>query len=185
MCAAVRLGASSPPKLVEGKFVLLAIFGLGMAAAGGGWWYQHSLQRRPLDLWGHEAANLILNAGDVKLCRFQPPTEGTQSTVIEAVGAAFELLDCKDAAGIRGMLNLRHSLLSDYSFDWTDSAGGAQDWRYALRFRDDDHTATLLVSTDFHYALLVETGAKASIRPIARGVRDVIEQTSIATGTRQ
>lgn len=174
--------ASSPPKLVEGKYVLLAVFALSAAAAGGGWWYQHSLQRRPLKLWGHEAAQLMLSAEDVELCRLEPASHDMPSTAIVADGHAFQPLDCKNAGGIRGILHLRHSLLSDYSFDWTDTASGEDDWRYSLRFRDGEKTATLFISADFRYALLVETGAKACIKPIARGIKDVIGEEGTTAG---
>ncbi|MGH8164484.1 MAG: hypothetical protein ACREP1_09145, partial [Rhodanobacteraceae bacterium] len=53
---------------------------------------------------------------------------------------------------------------------------GDRDWRYALRFSDGDRTANLFVSADFQYALLAETGAAASIRPIANGVEQLFRE---------
>ncbi|HET6883281.1 MAG TPA: hypothetical protein VFI31_24135 [Pirellulales bacterium] len=164
------------PKQMEGKYVLFAIVLLGVAGGGGGWWYHQHLQRRPLILWGAEAANLILRAPDVELCRLQKkaPAGGASINLLVANGETYEATDCKDATRMRGFLHLRHSLLNDYSFDWSDPESAQREWRYVLRFRDGPKTATILVSDDFGYVQLAETGAKACIQPIAEGVEQVL-----------
>lgn len=164
------------PKHLGSKLILLAVLAMSLAGAGGGWWYQQSLQRRPLQLWGHEAATLMLRAPTVELWRLKPVTEGKPAAIrIAAQGDAFEAGKRIDVSRAPGFLHLRHSLLSDYSFDWLESASDKHDWRYALRFADNERTATVLFSDDFHYALLEETGAAASIKPIAAGVEKLFD----------
>jgi hypothetical protein len=164
------------PKHLASKLMLLAMLAISLAGAGGGWWYQQSLQRRPIQLWGHEAATLMLRAPTVELWRLKPVINGEPASIrITAQGDAFEADKRIDVSRAPGFLHLRHSLLSDYSFDWSDSASGKRDWRYALRFADKERTATVLFSGDFHYALLVETGAAASIQPIAAGVEKLFD----------
>ncbi|HVA49056.1 MAG TPA: hypothetical protein VNH11_22025 [Pirellulales bacterium] len=109
-------------------------------------------------------------------------TNGALSNAIKADGHAYEPLDCVDAGRMPGFLHLRHSLLNDYSFDWADAASGEHDWGYLIRFRDDAKTATLLISRDFGYALLVETGAKACVRPVGPGIEQVLGDRSRASG---
>jgi hypothetical protein len=165
----------SLPREVEGKYVLLVVFFLGLAGAGGGWLYHQRLQRRPLALWGSEAANLILRAPDVEFCRLKRASEGALSSQVIATNReTFETTDCHDAARIRGFLHLRHSLLNDFSFDWSDAATGKHDWQYVVRFRDGDQTATLLISADFNYVMLVEREATISVMPIAAGLKEVL-----------
>ncbi|HVX16100.1 MAG TPA: hypothetical protein VHC22_33250 [Pirellulales bacterium] len=162
------------PGQMAGRYVLLAVFGLGLAGAGGGWWYQHSLQRHPLQLWGGDAARLILRANNAELCRLGRAVELVPPGAIVAEGEPYRVDKCVDAARIPGFLHLRHSLVNDYSFDWNDADTVGHDWGFALRFREGEQSATVLLSADFQYALLVETGGKACIRPIARGVREIV-----------
>ena len=160
------------PKLVEGKYVLIAVLALGIAGSGAGWWYHRSLQRRPLKLWGREAATLFLQAAQVELLRLGPihPLASSSPDLVTSQGDAFRVLQRVNVSGARGLLHLRHALLSDYSFDWTESTEGGRNWPFALHFRDGTTTATLLISDDFHYAMLAERGTVASIRPMSDGV---------------
>lgn len=162
------------PRMIEGKHALLAVLAIGVVGAGAGWWYQHSLQRRPLALWGGNAARLMLYAPDVAFCELeQTPGEPSSDSIVIAGERYFEH-DRQDAARRPGFIHLRNSLLHDYGFDWSDAATGARRWRSMLRFRQDDQTATLVFSDDFQYVMLVETGATACLRPIASGMRDVL-----------
>ena len=169
---------SPPPRLISGKYVLLAVVALGLAGAAGGWWYQHHLQRRALELWGAGAARLILSASDVQLCRIEPSVGDAKSIGITVDGKGYWANDCIDATRIPGFLHLRHSLLNSYSFDWNDVASGDHHWRYAIRFRDGDQTASILISADFSYAMLAEAGSRACIKPIAHGIEQVFGQPS-------
>ncbi|HEX7375477.1 MAG TPA: hypothetical protein VF278_00115 [Pirellulales bacterium] len=165
------------PRMIEGKHALLAVLAIGVVGAGAGWWYQHGLQRRPLALWGGNAARLILYAPEVAFCELeQSPGESSSNSVVIAGEPYFEH-GCQDVARRPGFIHLRNSLLHDYSFDWSDTAAGARRWRSMLRFRQDDQTATLVFTDDFQYVMLVETGATACLRPIASGLRDVLRPT--------
>jgi hypothetical protein len=166
-------------RLTNEKYALLIVVVLGVSGAAGGWWYQQSLQRRPLQLWGHDAARLVLQAPRVELWRLKPlaKTDSAKADLTTADGEAFRIVDRIDVSQARGFLHLRHSLVSDHSFDWPPRVGADREsWRYALRFSDGDHVATLLISDDFHHAMLAETGAEASIGPIADGIEELINE---------
>lgn len=169
--------SNTPPRLIDGKYALLVVIALGVAGAGGGWWYQHNLQRHSLELWGHDAARLMLNAPEVDLCTLEQTSGTSLSTKIVIEGQSYVTEDCGSVAGRRGFVHLRHSLLNDYSFDWPDPAAGAKRWRYLLRFRDGEKTARLVLADDFHYAMLLETGATACIKPIAAGMKTVLHES--------
>jgi hypothetical protein len=170
--------SDTAPRLVEGKYVLLAVLAIGIAGAGGGWWYHQSLQRRPLKLWGRDAARLILQAPDVEFCQLQPAADQSQPATIFIDEKSYEVHGCRNVARRPGFLHLRHSLMNDYSFDWSDSPVRLMRCKYLLRFRDGEKTATLAVADDYEYAKLLETGATGSIRPIASGMADVLSQES-------
>ena len=167
------------PKFIDGKLALLLVAALGVAGAAGGWWYQQSLQRRPIRLWGREAAVLFVNAPQAELWRLeaQPNTPSGTVDFVAADGQAFRVLEKVNVSQARGFLHLRHSLLSDHSFEWSpDAPSGRRDWRYALRFTDGDRGATLLVSDDFQHAMLAETSAEASTRPIGTGLKELFAE---------
>lgn len=168
----------SPPKLIDGKYVLLVVLAVGLAGSGGGWWYHQSLQRRPLQLWRGEAAGLFLQAPRVELWQVEKvnPPASPPHQLTTANGDAYRVLKRTNVSRAPGFLHLRHSLLNHYSFNWSDAADGERDWRYALRFVDGVRAATLLVSADFQYAMLAESGAAASIRPIAGGVELLLNE---------
>lgn len=166
--------ADAPPRLIDGKYVLIAVLALGLAGAGGGWWYQHRLQRRPLELWGRDAARLILHASEVDFCRLRQTPGASHATAVVLDGQSYLAEDCQSVAGRPGLVHLRHSLLTDFSFDWSDRVSGAKSWQFLLRFRDGQRTASLALADDFRYARLLESGAGACIQPIASGVKSVL-----------
>lgn len=167
---------NAPPRLIDGKYVLLAVFILGLAGAGGGWWYQHNLQRRPLELWGSDAARLILYSPEVEFCDLRQSSGDSLSAAVTMDGQSYVAENCRSVVGMPGFVHLRHSLLTDHSFDWTDLATGAKRWRSLLRFRNGEKTITLVLADDFRYAMLRETGATACITPIASGMKTVLRQ---------
>jgi hypothetical protein len=82
-----------------------------------------------------------------------------------------------DVSHAPGFLHLRHSLIGDNSFDWSvPEMSPRATWTYGLHFVDGDRTATLLISDDFHQAMLAETGARASIAPIASAIEELFNE---------
>jgi hypothetical protein len=150
------------PKWIDGKLALLLVL---------------ALQQRPIHLWGREAAVLFVNAPRAELWRLEtPPETPSEAELVTADGQRFRVAEKVDVSQARGFLHLRHSLLSDHSFDWSADTSGSKNWRYAVRFVDGDRIATLLVSDDFRYAMLGKTSAEASIVPIAGGVKKLFEE---------
>jgi hypothetical protein len=167
------------PKRIDGKFAIVIVVLVGLAGGSGGWWYQRSLQRRPLRLWGHEAGQLLLHAPHVDLLRLEPINRiaSLPVDVLTKQGESFHAVKRVDVSHARGFLHLRLSLLTDHSFDWSGpNPSGAGQWRYALRFINGDHVATLLISGDFQSAMLAETGAQVSIGPIADGIETLFNE---------
>lgn len=161
----------------RGKYVIAALAALGLIGAGGGWLYHRQTQRRAIAFWGSDAAALIVSAPDVEIAQLvagdsQP--KATADTVAWA-GRQWQKVARTDATRAPGMPHLRRRLVQDDSFDWSASpAGHDLLWRYALRFSDRGKRATVLFDADCQWTALAETGATASVGPLARGLRTVL-----------
>lgn len=166
-------------RLIDGKLALVVVVLLGVSGAAGGWWYQQQQQRRPLQLWGNEAAQLFLRAPQVELWRLTPVARiaSLRLDVVTAKGERFHATDRIDVSHAPGFLHLRHSLVGDNSFDWSaPEVSPRTTWTYALHFVDGDRSATLLISDDCHQAMLAETGARASIAPLAGAIEELFDE---------
>ena len=175
------------PKRIDGKLAILIVVILGVSGAAGGWWYQQNQQRRPLERWGRDAAQLFLKAPRVELLRLTPaaPTASLRIDVVTADGERFHATDRINVSQAPGFLHLRHSLVSDNSFDWSTAEKASRaTWRYALHFVDGDHAATLLIADDYHTAMLAETGAQVSIGPLASAIDELFSEQMKDEGVR-
>jgi len=136
---------------VSGKFVLLAMVGLGLAAALGTWRFYAAEQRRPLELWGPEAAELIVRAEKVEVLQLEAlprerapveadarssasahdekvarddvsPNRVSRDEIIPLAGRLLVVRGRRDVSTARGLGHLRVSLVNEASFDWSPEA---------------------------------------------------------------
>ena len=167
------------PKLIEGKYAILAVVILGLAGAVGGWWYRSNLQRRAIALWGRETAEFLQQAPRVELLRLEALTENDDrdaNDLLSAGESRLAVAERFDVSRAPGLIHLRHSLINDKSFSWSASLDDCRpSWPYALRFSRDGRSATLLLDFDCRQALLAERNARASIEPMAKGVETFVK----------
>jgi hypothetical protein len=167
---------SAEPRLVQGSHLILAVLCLSLLAALGGWAYHRQLQRRTIALWGPETAELLLHAPRVELWQLESAESANgEAEVIEVSGVRRRVGERSDATHLPGMTHLRHGLMNDGAFDWSRADERCQPtWTHALRFDDGDRRATLVFDFECGLVACVETGAEASIRPIAAGTRQML-----------
>ncbi|HUY89471.1 MAG TPA: hypothetical protein VMV10_12120 [Pirellulales bacterium] len=179
---------AAEPKLVEGKYAIIAVLALGLAGALGGWWYRSQLQRRAITLWGPEAAELIQQAPRVELLKLEPFDERARNKAepsFSAAGVKLALAARWDVSQAPGLIHLRHSLINDNSFLWSAPLDDCQPgWPFALRFTSGERAATLLVDFDCRQALLVERKARISIEPMSKGLASFIRELQDAAPDR-
>lgn len=172
--------AAAEPKLVEGKYAIIAVLVIGLAGAAGGWLYRSQLQRRAIMLFGTEAAELFQQAPQVELLKLRAFDEAGASNAeppFSAAGTKFAIAARRDISHAPGLIHLRHSLISDKSFEWSAPLDDCRPhWPYALRFADGRRSATLLLDLDCRQALLVESAARVSIKPMAQGLAAFIDK---------
>ena len=168
------------PKLIEGKYAILAVVILGLAGAIGGWWYRSQLQRQAIALWGLESAELMQRAPRVELLRLAPQNDDIEHDAENSLSfgnTRLGIVQRIDVSHAPGLVHLRHSLISDQSFVWSAPLETCQPhWPYALRFADDQHSATLVVDFDCRQALLAERSARVSIEPMAQGLEVFVNE---------
>jgi hypothetical protein len=129
----------------RGKWLVVFVFGLGIAAAAGGIYYNHRATHRTIGWLGGAK---VLSAPRVELLQLAPlgddapiPDDG----VIRAAGARFAAVRSVDITQARGVLNMRHALAQDVSYAW-DEAPKDQHiaWAYAVRFTGDGRSDVLV-----------------------------------------
>lgn len=122
-------------RLVEGKWLVLATFAIGLAMAGGAWWYQYNQARRSAEYWGHSAASLLVGNSTVKLVELGDPSDDGVAGRVVAGRAVVREVDLTQA---KGLVHLRHSLTYDDNFDWERRElvplTADEDWAFALVF---------------------------------------------------
>ena len=176
-------------RTASGKYAIVAILGLALAAVGGGTWYRVKTQQRPSNLWGREAVQLILNGTKVTALRLATIDEahGKQpSEVIGINGLKLAVIDqTGDLSLVPDLLYIRRALVNDNSFDWSDTLGDRQpEWEYALRFFDGENDATVLFAPNCDWAKLLETGEGASMKYVMPGIEKFVrEQLRSAAAT--
>jgi hypothetical protein len=140
-----------PSKLVSGKLLVFATFAIGIALAGGAWWYNYQQSYRTAEFW-RGAAALLVSGNEITLFELgnsvnSENSDSDSGPAGRAVVRKFVLTDRP------GLVHLRHSLTYDGNFSWDQRRKepfgggdewphnpkfGADDWPYALQFKRGD-----------------------------------------------
>ncbi len=166
---------------VRGKYVILLIGTLAIAAASFTVWFNVRQSARMIATWSRPTAELILNSPQaeiLELVKFgnsldplSDPT--TEEKVVRAGANSFYVVSRKDVVRARGFLNLRRALIEDRAFQW-DETQKAQppenDTQFGLEFRDGEKHATLVIDLNSGHVWLV--GRDATARLLVEGVHE-------------
>jgi hypothetical protein len=156
----------------RGTLAILIILLVALGAAGLSVWYHYRNQRRAQEFWGPATAQLIDHAAAVEVLALGEPVEGlsladdsteapqTEEKPAEGDAAPplkavefdqtpWTVVAAKDAAGAKGLANLRRSLVLDGAFDWSSPASEAPPrWQYGMSVNDGRTWATVLFDFD-------------------------------------
>ncbi len=135
----------------SGRWVLLAIFLVGLLLAGGNVWFQRQQTRHAARFWGPEAARTIAQSGDITLYLLGDPqpeatsTQGTSSAQwLEAGGKRYPIVATRDVSRLGGITHLRRALVLDHFYASTAPQPYRGPWRFALLFRRQGQEALVL-----------------------------------------
>jgi hypothetical protein len=168
---------ANPRFAVGGKVVIVAIALLAVGASGVSWMYYARLQRRPIELWGSHAAELILRAPTVRAYGLVPMADDAREQNSEVqrqfviAGERYEAADERDISQARGLSHIRQGLIHDRSFAWDEPSGEQRShWQFAVEFADGQDTAAVAFDFEAKRAALAEADRTVSIRPVAGAI---------------
>ena len=135
---------------VSGRVIIVAAFGLAIAMSGGAWFYHYSQVRQAAAFWGSPGGRLLVRGPEVTFYALGEIPDAA-ATVETIAGRTIEAQT--DLSAKQGLVHLRHALYQDASFDWSDrqpeplEASG--EWRYAVRFAEEDQSLVILFNSEF------------------------------------
>lgn len=134
----------------SGTKLVVALASLALVLGVASWWYRFESAHRASQFWGPEAAELIVEPGQVEALTLQPAAEGEQGAadLLPQLGGEYVVVSRLDFTGARGAVHLRHALTSDSNYVWDQSAAAPAEWRWALRFHDADRQLLVLFTAD-------------------------------------
>ena len=130
----------------QGKWLIVAMISVGLAAGGITWWYQYRQSVRVIELWSPEVTYQIRMAPECQLLRLTSTPTGEGIGVLDIDGAIWGITQVQDISKAAGIVHARQALIHDASYDWTaappaTSSGG---WTEAIRFQEGAQQTTLL-----------------------------------------
>jgi len=149
------------PRDISGRWIALAIVVVTLAGAVASVWYQHASTNAAHEFLGAGGMALVTQspraellvlgqpgaAAGVALADFgelnrAEPVAHAGST-LKIGGHELPILRRHDLNKARGVLNLRHALRQDASYDFDASVSADPPWKFAIAFSDDARTITL------------------------------------------
>jgi hypothetical protein len=131
--------------MTRSQWTIVGIFGLSLAAAFFGFVWRYWETRQALEFWGTEAAQLIVGADQVEVLRLEPHDETDGGEVLKHGKESYLVVGRRDIAKAGGITHARNALTSDKSFLWKQPVADGPIWSFAIRFRDGERRATVLV----------------------------------------
>ena len=163
----------------SGKKLVLALTALAMVAGVLSWWYQFNSSHRTTRFWGPQLASLIARPSHVEV-REVASGEPLSWKALES-GRADSAIDLSQA---RGMVHLRHALMSDRNYQWGRQVDGtAVPWRWCLHWSDETAHGVVLLSADFAVLGKVQPSKKhvdaISCQPMAESLRQYFQEQGL------
>ena len=134
----------------SGTKLVVVLGGLALALGAGSWWYRFESAHLATTFWGPEAAELIVEPGQVDALTLQPAAEGEPQAaeLLGQLDLKYRVESRLDLTGARGLVHLRHALSSDSNYVWNQTAAAPVAWRWALRFHDAERQVLVLFTAD-------------------------------------
>ena len=159
---------------IPGRLVILVVFTLAFAMAGGAWVYQYSYSRQTAQFWG-ESSRLIGKSPELQFLELDSPSEEEEPSDAELQNsvAGRRVISHHDLRNEKGLIHLRHVFIQDSNFQWDarslEPAASDRDWAYALRFVEGPAEQIVLLGNDFQLlGKLSPDGKQVDVLPCPR-----------------
>lgn len=167
--------------MIRGKFIIVIIFGLALAATGFAIWYRYQQSDQCVAHWGPAHAGRIRNAPVVELWRIADGNQvDADHTMTTPDGATTLRATRRVLENIPDLTYIRRAFLTDNFFLWDKSTKDCTpQWAFALRFRVGEETTTLWIDNACDRVVLAESGAAATMNtPLLKSVRAFLDRHS-------
>ena len=159
---------------IPGRLVILVVFTLAVAMAGGAWVYQYSYSRQTAQFWG-ESSRLIGKSPELQFLELDSPSEEEEQSDAELQNsvAGRRVISHHDLRNEKGLIHLRHVFIQDSNFQWDarslEPAASDRDWAYALRFVEGPSEQMVLLDSGFQLmGKLSADGEQVDVLPCPR-----------------
>lgn len=171
----MRTKQSAPPASRGGKYLIMLIVAVALAAATGAWWYQYRQGQRILSLWGADTAFRIRLAPDCELWQLEPSKEPQGD--LQTDNRTWSIVQRRSLAGSPGLLHARQALIQDASYAWHEAIPARIAWKYAVTFGQSDERTVLLFDLEQGIVQDADHPARqANIQPIADGLQAFFQE---------
>ncbi len=176
--------------LVQGKWVILGVVGLSLAASMASWVYYARLQERPLALWGVRPAEMMLRAPMARAFRLvgadtarEPPAIDGRGREFTIAGQRYLAVAERDISQAKGFSHIRNSLIHDRSFVWDEEPCEiSPQWAYVIQFVEGNEQAAVALAFNCPRTALTNNDRMVSIRPVAAEIEDFLHEQFPADG---
>jgi len=151
----------------SGTKLVLILAGLALTAGVTSWLYRYEAAHQATTFWGVEAARLIAQPAEAEVFVLTVPgAEGIAEEGVELLdlGRKYQPGEAKGLTNARGMVHLRHALMSDGSYEWDAPVDPATvDWGWCLRFFDGEREVLVVLSEDLAVIGQVVVGGQTAV----------------------
>ncbi len=164
----------------SGTKLVFILAGLALSAGVISWWYRYEAAHEATRYWGVEASRLISQPSEVEiyeLILLGAESAAEEGTGVLDLGRKYRAAEPRGLTNARGMVHLRHSLMSDRNYVWDDPVDPTEiDWRWCLRFYESQHEVRVVLAADFSAIGRVVAAAPSpveaySCRPLSESLR--------------
>ena len=129
----------------SGNRLVLALGLVALVSGGLSWWYHYAASHRATEFWGSDLASLIARPSQVEVARVETLDEPALSELFAGDRSV-------NLTHARGMVHLRHALMSDRNFFWDQPVAAEEiSWQWCLRFTSGSTQGLVLLSSDLAF----------------------------------
>ena len=153
--------------MIQGKYVIIVIFGTALAMAVFAWQFRISEGDDVLDYWGVESANLLRHAKQVEFLKLDSVDAADSASTLTINGTQQSIISVEDISLRKGLIHARHMFIVDHTYLWEESPPkDIQNWHFALRFSDGDNKVTLVFHKQNHAVQMLDNNKPLIMGPM-------------------
>ena len=153
--------------MVQGKYVIIVIFGTALAMAVFAWQFRISEGDDVLDYWGIESANLLRHANRVEFLKLDSAEAADPDSTLTINGTQQRIVSVEDISSRKGLIHARHMFIVDHTYLWEESPPeNIQNWLFAMRFSDGDKQVTLAFHSQSHAVQMLDNNKPLIMGPM-------------------